>query len=160
MPEFWVANASPLICLAKAGRLDLLDQPGVELLIPEAVTAEIAAGPEGDPARTAIAKGLGKEVHVEQVPVAVLEWSLGPGESAVLAAALEQPGRTALLDDAEARACAKALGIPLMGTLGIALRALHQGKPESAEQIIDEFKAAGLYLDERTIAAFLKCRPQ
>jgi hypothetical protein len=37
----WVVNASPLIALAKIGRLELLQGPSRTLLVPEAVAAEI-----------------------------------------------------------------------------------------------------------------------
>jgi predicted nucleic acid-binding protein len=42
-------------------------------------------------------------------PAAVFEWGLGAGEAAVIAAALEGGGRTAVLDDAQGRKCARAL---------------------------------------------------
>jgi predicted nucleic acid-binding protein len=57
--EVWVTNASPVIALAKAGYLELLKQLPNELLLPEAVVAEIIAGPEADPARRTIGDGLG-----------------------------------------------------------------------------------------------------
>lgn len=57
MAEVWVPNASPVIVLAKAGHLELLQQLSGELLLPEAVTAEILAGPQSDPARQALEMG-------------------------------------------------------------------------------------------------------
>ena len=44
---------------------------------------------------------------------------LGPGESQVLAVALETPGSVAVLDDRLARPEAEALQLPLTGTLGL-----------------------------------------
>ena len=41
MPEHWVVNASPLITLAKARHLALLTALATEVLIPEAVVAEV-----------------------------------------------------------------------------------------------------------------------
>jgi predicted nucleic acid-binding protein len=49
--DVWVVNASPVIALAKADRLHLLHDSCRELLIAEAVAAEILAGPPSDPAR-------------------------------------------------------------------------------------------------------------
>ena len=40
----WVINASPLICLAKAGYLDLIFKLPDELVVPSAVVEEIRAG--------------------------------------------------------------------------------------------------------------------
>jgi predicted nucleic acid-binding protein len=49
--DVWVANASPVIALAKAGHLDLLTKLANELWVPDAVVAEILAGPAADPGR-------------------------------------------------------------------------------------------------------------
>ena len=46
MPDRWVVNASPLITLAKAGHLALLTALAREILIPEAVVAEVVEGDE------------------------------------------------------------------------------------------------------------------
>ena len=54
MNDIWVVNASPLIALAKADRLHLLLDLCKELLVPQAVVAEILAGPPSDPARQAL----------------------------------------------------------------------------------------------------------
>jgi predicted nucleic acid-binding protein len=40
----WIVNASPVIVLAKIGRLSLLSHLCKELLVPKAVAAEILAG--------------------------------------------------------------------------------------------------------------------
>jgi predicted nucleic acid-binding protein len=47
----WVINASPLICLAKAGYVDLLLKLPNEAVIPQAVVDEIQAGRAGDPGK-------------------------------------------------------------------------------------------------------------
>jgi hypothetical protein len=52
--ETWVVNASPLITLAKIGRLDLLHFTDQDLLIPAAVAEEILAGPASDPVSVAL----------------------------------------------------------------------------------------------------------
>ena len=74
MKETWVVNASPLISLAKIGRLDLLRAAEREILIPEAVAQEILAGPAGDLASVALAAGdLGEPVPTVG-RVEVVEW--------------------------------------------------------------------------------------
>ena len=55
MGEVRVVNASPLITLAKVGRLDLLTRGGRQLVVPTQVADEVLAGPERDPARVALA---------------------------------------------------------------------------------------------------------
>jgi hypothetical protein len=53
MSERWVVNASPLIVLAKVGHAHLLALAALaaEIVAPQAVVAEIEAGPPDDPAR-------------------------------------------------------------------------------------------------------------
>jgi predicted nucleic acid-binding protein len=153
--EAWVANASPIIVLAKAGYLDLLKNLPHELLIPEIVANEILAGPESDPARQALEAGWGTRIPSEPFPEDLLEWGLGPGETSVLAAARLRPKSHAILDDGAARSCAKTFGIPLLGTLGVILRAKIRGQIPIASEVIRAVHAAGLHLDERTIRSAL-----
>ena len=94
MRETWVVNASPLISLAKIGRLDLLRAADRDVLIPAAVAEEILAGPAGDPASVALtARDLPDPVPMAS-RVEVVEWGLGAGETAVLSLALDR-GATA-----------------------------------------------------------------
>jgi predicted nucleic acid-binding protein len=137
--------------LAKAGHLHLLKDLPRELLLPEAVIAEICAGPETDPARQAIESGWGPRITPAGVPDELLEWGLGLGETAVLATALERRPCTAVLNDAAGRNCAKAFGIPLIGTLGVVLRAKKRGLIANAGDVLKDLRIAGLHLDDHTI---------
>ena len=115
VPDRWVVNASPVITLAKAGHLALLTALATEVLLPEAVVAEVLAGPVTDPARQAIEGGWGTRVTVPQVPVAVLNGALGAGEPR----SWQSPWPTATArpscDDAASRRCARTLGVPSHG---------------------------------------------
>jgi hypothetical protein len=64
-------------------------------------------------------------------------------------------GPGALLDDGEARACARALAVPVMGTLGVVLRARRLGRIASAAAVLRAVRNAGLYLDDHVIRAAL-----
>jgi predicted nucleic acid-binding protein len=48
MGEVWIVNASPVITMAKAGYLQLLDQLAKTNLMPETVTHEILVAPSPD----------------------------------------------------------------------------------------------------------------
>ena len=147
MAEVWVVNASPVIVLAKAGYLHLLEQLAGEVLLPGPVVAEVLAGPPSDPGRHALETGWGIRVDLAESPAELLEWGLGPGETAVLAAARERPSSAAVVDDAAARACAKAIGVPVIGTLGVALRARKRQLVPSAREVIEALVTAGLYVE-------------
>lgn len=123
--------------------------------MPEAVATEILAGPDDDPARAAVSSGWASRRSPAQVPDAVTEWGLGAGESAVLALALDSRA-IAVLDDATARAAARALGVPLIGTLGVVIRAKRRGLVPSACSVIADLRAAGLYLDDEVVRVTLE----
>ncbi len=89
--ERWVFDASPLIVLAKAGRLTLVEDAKIERIVPEAVARELVAGPAGDPARVAIEQGWGIRLSDQPIPQTVLEWSLGAGDLALEPPAASEP---------------------------------------------------------------------
>jgi hypothetical protein len=91
--EVWVVNASPVIVLAKVGHLHLLSQLASELVLPIPVAIEVETGPSTDAARIALAGGWGNRVTAACIPSEILEWGLGPGETAVLSVASKFAGR-------------------------------------------------------------------
>ena len=156
MSDIWVVNASPVIALAKVGQLHLLQDLCKELLVPEAVVAEILAGPPSAPARRAVEGGWGPTVAANRIAPDLLEWGLGTGETAVLAVAMERRPATAVLDDAAARTCAKALGIEVIGTLAVVLRAKRKALIPSAADVLRALRMAGLRLDDQVVHLALK----
>ena len=79
---------------------------------------------------------------------------LGKSESAVLALALEL-GATAVLDDRSARRGAKALGVSVIGTFGVIIRARQRGLLAAARPVIRSVVDAGLYYDDSAIRTLL-----
>ncbi len=112
MREPPVVNASPLVVLARAGRLDLLRLVGERVLVPEAVGAEVRAHSD-EAARALDTEAWIEEVPDDPIPGVLAAWDLGAGESAVLAWALAHPGTLAVIDDYAARTCAAVLGVPV-----------------------------------------------
>lgn len=94
------------------------------------------------------------------MPEAILQWGLGAGESSVIALALSLTGgfasATAVLDDLQARRCARAAGLSVVGTLGVVVRAARQRRLPKARPTIRALRAAGLYLDDRVIRTVLQ----
>lgn len=85
------------------------------------------------------------------IPQEIQACNLDPGESAVLSWAYQHPGTYAILDDLAGRRCAKHLGIPVRGTLGLVLIAKQHGHIAAARPVIAELKQAGMYLSNRVI---------
>jgi predicted nucleic acid-binding protein len=86
----------------------------------------------------------------------VRAWDLGPGESSVLSISEKVIDATAVLDDLAARRRAYALGLPVVGTLGLVLMAKKQGMISSARQTLETIVAAGLFVSARHIATICK----
>ena len=144
-----VVNASPLIYLARADLLELLQLAGDRVYVTDVVATEILARGDDDPTVAAMreATWLGK-VKAPDLPAVILAWDLGPGESSVLAWAQLNQGSRAVIDDLQGRRCAEALGIPLRGTLGLVLRAKRIGRVDRARPIVDRLRGAGMYLSK------------
>ena len=149
----WVVDSSPFIALAQVGELRLLTSLSTRVVIPEQVVTEVQAGP-ADEAIDALAAGFGERRAVT-IPNAVAAWGLGLGETAVFAVALELDG-VAVVDDLPARRCARALGLPVIGTLGIVLRAKKQRLIPTAVPLLRRLVDAGLYLDDALLATAVK----
>lgn len=85
MSRSLVVNASPLILLARIGRLDLLASLADEIAIPERVIQEVVAGSHHDHAARIVSNfAMAKVVKDVDVPERIRLWDLGPGESQVL----------------------------------------------------------------------------
>lgn len=157
MSEGAAINASPLIYLARVGRLDLLRILPAPITVPALVAQEVAAGVPREPAVEAIAEAAWLEVvHVvPPVPEEIGTWDLGPGESAVLSWARSRPGALAVMDDLQGRRCANSLGVPVMGTLAVLLAAKRTGRIDAIRHVVQELLANRMYLSERIVREVL-----
>ena len=145
-----VVNASPLIFLTRVRLLDVLHEPGVPVFVPDRVFNELGGIGPHDPAVSAVRKCLWLQiVPTPLIPASVQGWSLDAGESAVLALALENADTQVILDDLAARRCAKALGLPLQGTLGLILVAKHLGMIAAVRPVIETLRRSGMYVSDR-----------
>ena len=152
MNRRWIVNASPLILLGKIGHIALLSELADELIVPEAVAREVRAKPNGERALVEVASLLGARIEVE-VPVSseVVAWNLGRGESQVIAHTEAFPSCRAVLDDLEARRCAQSMGLSVIGTLGVVLRAKRKGVIAEARPVIEHLRRVGLYASDALI---------
>ncbi|HYU36125.1 MAG TPA: DUF3368 domain-containing protein [Thermoanaerobaculia bacterium] len=152
MSRVWVVNASPLILLGKIGHVALLSELSDELIVPAVVAREVEAKPEGKRVVSEVASLPAVRFATEIATSSELAvWNLGQGESQVLALAGVSPHSRAVLDDLEARRCAQSLGLPLIGTLGVVMRAKRQGVIEMARPVIEHLRRVGLYASDSLI---------
>ncbi len=146
--EAVVVNASPLITLFRSGQADLLPRLFSRVIVPDAVWREVTVDEWDD----AAARDLGVQPWPIRVDVAtsaqVEAWNLGAGETAVLSHALAHSPMRAIIDDADARRCARTLGIPLLGTGGLLVLAKRRGVLPSVTEGIEKLRNAGLWLSD------------
>lgn len=152
MNEVWVVNASPLIALGRIECLTLVSELSSKILIPEQVLAEVRAGIAKDRATPEILAWSQRYVSAS-IPVAsgVAGWDLGAGESQVISLCLQDSQRRAVLDDGDARRCAAAVGVPMIGTLGILLRAKRNGLLEQVRPLTERLQRSGFRLDQSLV---------
>ncbi len=141
-----MVDASPLIHLARTRNIHLLTTLGPAIVVPAPVYAEVLAKTSDETARIVRETPWLNRVPGPAVSPQVLRWDLGAGESAVLTWAQDHPGSLAILDDAKARRMAQASHLPVIGTLGIVLRAKRRGLIPLARPIIENLIAHGMYL--------------
>ena len=157
MPEPPACNASPLIVLARAGHLDLLRTLYGGVIVPDAVADEVLHGPANDPAAAALQTDAWlQRTAVPDIPLPVAAWDLGMGEAEVLAWALRHPGCEAILDDRLGRRCARALAIPVRGTLGVVLLAKKRGIIPAARPVVESLRKAGLFISPEVLEPSLR----
>ena len=145
-------DASPLIFLTKAKLLELLEYFYEEVVVPSAVSEEIREyGIEDLTVQALSQTDWLKVVPAVSVPEKVRSSHLGRGESSVLAWALLHPGTEAILDDLAARRYAAKLGIPVRGTLGLAIAAKQRGYVDVARPLIERLRESGMYLSDAVI---------
>lgn len=157
MPEHMIVNASPLIFLSRVGGLAwLCNLCTGRVKVVRAVIAEVAVGHDGQSIIDAI-KAEPRVCVVDDVavPPVIGAWDLGLGETQVLGHYLGQASVIAVLDDAAARQCARSLGIPVVGSLGVVLAGKRRGWIASARPVIERLLADGLYLRPSLVAESL-----
>jgi predicted nucleic acid-binding protein len=153
--EHVVVNASPLILLFRAGYGDLLPKLFSRIIVPDAVWTEITAGGIGDAAATTLPTCAWAQRQPVEPSPRVLDWSLGAGETAVISHALQHPGLRAMLDDRDARRCARTLGVRTLGTGGTLLLAKRRGLIASVGDGLHRLRDAGLWIGDDVMQLLL-----
>ncbi|MEJ5248498.1 MAG: DUF3368 domain-containing protein [Caldilinea sp.] len=123
-----VSNASPLINLARIGKLDLLRQLYGEVLVPQAVWQEVvldgAERPGADEVKTST--WIQMRTIGDQRLAQALRQELGAGEAEAIVLAIELQAELLLMDERLGRETARYLGVRPIGLMGVLLEAKHR----------------------------------
>jgi len=151
-----VADASPLIGLAKIGRLGILDQLARQVWIPREVWEEVVERGRDRPEARMRALQFGASVcEADPVLTARFCQQIDSGEAAALALASAHPGCLLLIDDAAGRELAEAHGIRCVGAAGLLLRAKQAGLIDSLASDLAALRAHGFFMNERLVRKLL-----
>lgn len=158
MADLLVVNASPLIFLGNAGRLELLRVLCARrIVVPQPVFDEVISGGHTDKAARALSDAPWLEKRSSPpVPDSISAWDIGKGESSVIATALQESGARVVIDDLTGRKCALAHGITVVGTLGVVIVAHRQGHIDDPRRVLLELRTAGMWLSDAVIARALR----
>jgi predicted nucleic acid-binding protein len=151
-----ICDSSPLIALAKCGKLSLLDSLFEEVLIPEQVYHEFSI--LGKPEATTIAAWAREkidkpgEVHLAKANAL----SLDPGETAAIALYWEKSADFLLIDERKGRIIAAQNGIKIIGIAGILLAAKNNGLIDAVKPFLDLLLNSSYYISNTLYQTALK----
>ncbi|MEP6925115.1 MAG: DUF3368 domain-containing protein [Pyrinomonadaceae bacterium] len=154
MSDKIVLNTSPLLSFGKMQAFEIIAQLPFEFVCPAEVEAEISAG---------VSQGHSIEipgwVQVLSLtsplsPVAVA--ALDDGEAAVIQLALEQNILLVCIDELKGRRAANAVGLNVVGSLGLIGKAKSLGLISQARPFIEQAKNSGIFYDQNLIDVFLQ----
>jgi uncharacterized protein len=156
-----VSNATPLIYLAKAGRLDLLRKVFSEVLIPEEVKIEVVdrgkllGEKDAYVVEKAIEEGWLKVLETESAKVPI---RLDKGEEAALSLAKKMKVKEVLLDELSARSAAKLMDLVPRGTVFVLLKAVEKKEINFDDfvEALDQMISKGFRLKEEVYLEALK----
>lgn len=135
MKEPIVVDSTCLIGLERIGRLELLPAVYEPVIAPPAVREEFGRDLPWLRVEAPAGEGL----------VKALQLLVDDGESEAIALARERKWRL-LVDDRQARLVAKRMGVRIIGTVGILVRAKQQGLIPALRPVLEALERAGFYI--------------
>jgi len=154
-----IADAGPLIALARIDRLELLHRLYGVVLLPPAVVTELRLAeqrPGASPLAAALAAGWLEVAHPSNTEsLRKLHLLLDPGEAEVIELAVQRGCRFALLDDRRGRAAAHRWKVPVAGTGAVLLAAKAAGWIPAIAPVLEALCAARYRLAPTLVEALL-----
>ena len=157
MAAIVIADASPLIALARVGGLDWLQHLFTEVMLTDVVLAEVLTGryPATEaPIRQALAAGWLTTVAIPTTDPALPDLDEGEASSIRLAVSRNGPALL-LIDERSGRAVAQDLGLSVAGTAAVIGLARQRGLITSARQVFAALHACDFRIAPAVIKAVL-----
>jgi predicted nucleic acid-binding protein len=148
-----VADAGPLIALAKTGHLEVLKRLFTQVTVPPAVRDELGLD-SGKPGAAVLAQAVGRggwiEVKLSRSARPALRVALGDGEAEAIALAASC-GALLLIDERKGRNAAMAAGVKVVGTGRILVAAKEKGYLQSVSAALTQMASIGYRLSEALV---------
>ncbi len=144
-----VSNTTPIISLLKLNRLELLQKLYKQIYIPTAVYNEIEAGKS---------KGYYKDlsrlswiniVEIQDKQAVAYFLDLDAGEAEAIVLATELYADLIVLDEKLGRFHAKHAKLKVTGTIGILIKAKHEGLIKELKPLLDELTEKEVWISEK-----------
>lgn len=144
--EIVVADASCLIVLEKIQELPILKPLFGEILITEEVKAEFGLNlPDWLKVRQIKNRSMNDALNL----------NLDKGEASSIALCLETSNSILIIDEKKGRRIAQDLGVKIVGTLGVILKAKERGFIDSIEKILEKLENANFRISPALKAKIL-----
>jgi len=152
-----VVNTSPWISLSICGQVLLLEKLYHDVYIPMGVRDEIVAGGrEGIGIRELERSAWLKIERIQDIEKVKLLHELEQGEAEVIVLAKEKEINCVMIDEKVARMQARVLGLNVIGTLGLLLKAKKKGLLSSIKPTINRLLNSGIWIREDIARGVLK----
>lgn len=135
-----ISDSACLIGLSNSGQLEMLQKVYPRVLIPPAVVAEFGEIPPWITVQ--------KPQNELAVKLAKLEMDPGEAEAAVLGLEMNL---MVVLDDKLARKIACRMGVKVIGTVGVLLKAKDMGHISALKPALVALRKAGFYISDRLL---------
>jgi predicted nucleic acid-binding protein len=145
-----VSNSSPLINLARIGRLTLLRELFGVLIVPDAVWQEVVVEGAGQPGADEVraAEWIQRQAVMNTQLVQALQQDLDAGEAEAIALSLELGADLLLMDENLGRQTARHLGLRYIGLIGALVMAKRRGLISAVKPHLDMLRdIAGFRVD-------------
>lgn len=153
-----VADAGPLIHLGAIGQLALVRRLSPEVLVPQSVFDEVVVIGAGLPGAAEVAAAAWLTVVSPanlDVVASLLASGLHRGEADAIALAVERHADRLLIDERMGRLTAEALGVSVVGSLGVLIAAKVRGDVERIAPLLAALRASGLWVSDALITSVL-----
>lgn len=142
-----VSDASPLINLARIGKLELLHELYGELIVPEAVWQEVVVEGAGQTGadEASSARWIETKAVTNRQLVQALRQDLNGGEAESIALALEIEAELLLMDERLGRETARHLGLRFTGLIGVLTEAKRTGIIPAVKPYLDAMRGVARF---------------